>query len=169
MARGGKESPLFTLDGIRRFHGWTHSSLSLVLGHLATHAASYTKEVAGFGFPTLREQVIHIFNCEGLWVHSLQHLPYTDCQPASFPDVAAARRLQTETSQRTLAYLSKLTDPELNAETQLHFPDGDTARCTPALVLHHVLTHAFHHKGQIAAMCRQLGHPIRDTDLNNFA
>jgi uncharacterized damage-inducible protein DinB len=31
-----------------------------------------------------------------------------------------------------------------------------------------VLTHAFHHKGQIVAMCRALGHPTTDTDLNQF-
>jgi uncharacterized damage-inducible protein DinB len=51
---------------------------------------------------------------------------------------------------------------------QLHFSDGDTAVRTPALILHHLLTHAFHHKGQIVAMCRTLGHPAPDTDLNQF-
>jgi uncharacterized damage-inducible protein DinB len=34
--------------------------------------------------------------------------------------------------------------------------------------LHHLLTHTFHHKGQIVAMCRVLGHPAPDTDLNQF-
>ncbi|WP_125488078.1 DinB family protein [Edaphobacter aggregans] len=38
----------------------------------------------------------------------------------------------------------------------------------PALILHHVLTHAFHHKGQIVAMCRALVQPAPDTDLNHF-
>jgi uncharacterized damage-inducible protein DinB len=51
---------------------------------------------------------------------------------------------------------------------QLRFPDGDTAVRTPALILHHLLTHAFHHKGQTVAMCRILGHPAPDTDLNQF-
>jgi uncharacterized damage-inducible protein DinB len=65
--------------------------------------------------------------------------------------------------------LSTLTNQELNADRELHFSDGDVAVRTPALVLHHVLTHAFHHKGQIVAMRRALGHPARDTDLNQFA
>jgi uncharacterized damage-inducible protein DinB len=64
--------------------------------------------------------------------------------------------------------LSTLTNQQLNADTKLHFSDGDVAVRTPALVLHHVLTHAFHHKGQIVAMCRVLGHPAPDTDLNQF-
>jgi len=29
----------------------------------------------------------------------------------------------------------------------------------------HVITHAFHHKGQIVAMLRILGYPAPDTDL----
>jgi uncharacterized damage-inducible protein DinB len=70
--------------------------------------------------------------------------------------------------QQTTAYLSRLTEEQLNTGSELHFSDGDTAVRTPALVLHHVFTHAFHHKGQIVAMCRVLGHPAPDTDLNQF-
>lgn len=160
---------MFTLDGSRKFHGWTHATLALLLDHLSTIPTSgYTKEISGFGFPTLREQVIHIFNCEGFWIHTLQGLQYVDRNPAEYSSVTDARRLQEEVSRQTLAYLFELTDQQLNTNTELHFPDGDRAVRTPALVLHHVLTHAFHHKGQIAAMCRVLGYPTSDTDLNQF-
>ena len=50
--------------------------------------------------------------------------------------------------------------------TTLTFEDGCTETATPAYYLHHVMTHAFHHKGQIAAMCRLLGRPFtQDMDL----
>ena len=160
---------MFTLDGVRKFHGWTHESLNLVLDHLSTIPTSdYVKEVPHFGFRTLRDQLIHIFNCEGLWIHLLQGLRYVDRKPEEYPVVADARLLQQEVTERTHAYLSNLTEQQLNSDTELHFSDGDAAIRTPALILHHMLTHAFHHKGQIAAMCRALGHPLRDTDLNNF-
>jgi uncharacterized damage-inducible protein DinB len=158
---------LFTLDGVRKFHGWTHASLNLVLDHLSTMPANdYVSELSGFGFRTLREQAIHIFNCEGFWVRTLQGLPYADRTVEECPLLADVRRLQKEVSQSTHAYLSALTDQQLNADTELRFSDGDFAVRTPALILHHVLTHAFHHKGQIAAMCRTLGRPAPDTDLN---
>jgi uncharacterized damage-inducible protein DinB len=161
---------VFTLDGVRKFHGWTHASLDLVLDHLSTMPADdYVREVSGFGFPTLREQAIHIFNCEGFWVHTLQGLRYANRTLDQRPAVAGVKLLQNEVGHSTHAYLSTLTNEQLNADTELHFPDGDVAVRTPALVLHHVLTHAFHHKGQIVAMCRALGHPARDTDLNQFA
>jgi uncharacterized damage-inducible protein DinB len=160
---------VFTLDGIREFHGWTHASLSLLLDHLSTlPEVDYTKELAGFGFPTVRQQVVHLFNCEGFWIHTLQGLPFRDRDPADCPAVTDARLLQQEVRRQTLAYLSGLSDQQLNADAELHFPDGDVAVRTPALVLHHVLTHAFHHKGQVVAMCRLLGHPAPDTDLNQF-
>jgi uncharacterized damage-inducible protein DinB len=160
---------MFTLDGVRKFHGWTHASLNLVLDHLsAMPADDYVTEVSGFGFPTLRQQAIHIFNCEAFWVHTLQGSWYTDRTVEDCPDLADVRRLQTEVSQSTHAYLSALSNQQLNANTELHFSDGDVAVRTPALILHHVLTHAFHHKGQIVAMCRVLGRPARDTDLNQF-
>jgi uncharacterized damage-inducible protein DinB len=36
---------------------------------------------------------------------------------------------------------------------------------SPAFIVLHVITHAFHHKGQIVAMLRILGYPAPDTDL----
>ena len=160
----------FTLEGIQKFHGWAHASLNLLLDHVATIPQSeYQKEIPGFGFPSVRNQMIHIFNCEGFWIHTLQGLPYVDRNPSEFPTVVDARLLKQQVSRETLAYLSSLTNEQLNSDAELHFPDGDTAVRTPALVLHHVLTHAFHHKGQIVAMCRLLGHPAPDTDMNNFA
>lgn len=36
---------------------------------------------------------------------------------------------------------------------------------SPAFILLHVITHAFHHKGQVVAMLRILGYPAPDTDL----
>jgi uncharacterized damage-inducible protein DinB len=164
-----KEYPVFTLDGIEKLHGWTHSSLSLLLDHLSTlPATDYAKAVPAFVFPTLREQVIHILNCEGFWIHMLEGLPYVDRDPAECPAVVDARRFQQEVGRQTHRYLSGLTEQTLNSTIELRFPDGDVAVRTPALILHHALTHAFHHKGQIVAMSRALGHPAPDTDLNQF-
>jgi uncharacterized damage-inducible protein DinB len=160
---------VFTTDGIQQLHEWAHASISIVLDHLSTFpAADYQKELPGFGFSTLQKQVVHIFNCEGFWIHVIKGLPYVDRDPATCSDVADARLLQQQVSRWTEEYLLALSNQQLNSDAELRFPDGDFAVRTPALVLHHVLTHAFHHKGQIAAMCRQLGRPMPDTDLNQF-
>ncbi|HEX8895388.1 MAG TPA: DinB family protein, partial [Terriglobales bacterium] len=140
-----------------------------LLDHLSSiPATDYGKVLPAVGFPTLRDQVIHIFNCEGFWIQTLQGLSYVDRSPAQCPVVADARLFEQEVVQQTHTYLTGLTDRQLNRDTELNFSDGDIAIRTPALILHHVLTHAFHHKGQIVAMCRALGHPAPDTDLNQI-
>ncbi|MGC2637036.1 MAG: DinB family protein [Acidobacteriaceae bacterium] len=160
---------MFTLDGIRKFHAWTHASLDVLFDHLAELPASdFMRELPGFGYASIHAQVIHLLACEARWVRRLQGQPTGDWNPAQWPSLVDARKLQREIAAQTLAYLAALTDQLLNTGTTLHFPDGDTAVRTPALVLHHVFTHAFHHKGQVVAMCRILGHPAPDTDLNQF-
>ena len=159
---------MFTLDGILKFHSWTHSSLTLLFDHLETlSAAEYAKELPGFGYSSIRAQVVHLLGCEVRWVSRLRGIPVGDWNPARWPTVADARTLQAETRAQTLDYLSGLSEQQLNSNAELRFTDGVFHR-TPALVLHHVFTHAFHHKGQVVAMCRLLGHPAPDTDLNQF-
>lgn len=160
---------MFTVDGIREFHRWTHASITVLLDHLSTIPTNeYAQELPNFGIPTLRRQVIHIFNCEGVWVQALQRQSYVDRTLLDCPTIESARALQDESSARTVAYLSGLTDQRLNAATELRFSDGDVMIRKPSFVLHHVLTHAFHHKGQIVAMCRALGHPAPDTDMSQI-
>ena len=160
---------MFTLPGVCKFYDWTQTSITLLLNHLSTiPSTEYAKEVPGFGFPTVRAQVIHILNCEGFWINTLQAIPFDDEDPANWPAVSDARLLQSEVSIRTLNYLSRLSEENLIAPMELRFSDGDVAVRTPALILHHILTHAFHHKGQIVSMCRILGYPAPDTDLSQF-
>jgi len=157
---------VFTLEGIREFHRWTHVNVTMVLDYLVSiPEGDYTREVGGFGFPTLREQVIHILNCEGFWVRSLQGFSYVDREPAAYPEVGDARLMQQEVGEQTVKYLAGLTDEQLNVETRLKFPGGETHLRTPARVLHHIFTHAYRHEGQIVAMCRALGHPPLDAHV----
>lgn len=166
---GEREESMFGIDGIRRFHTWTHLCFGRLLDHLATLSqADYTREIPNFGFATLRAQAIHVLNCEGFWIHTLQGARYVDRNPDDYPTVDDARLLQQEIARQTLDYLSKLTDRQLNSNTEMRFPNGDVTVRTPALILHHVFTHAFHHKGQMAAMCTAIGHPATGTDLNHF-
>ena len=91
---------MFTLAGIRQFHGWTHGSLTLLLNHLSTiPATEYAKEVPGFGFPTIRAQVIHS-ELRGLSDQNAPKAhPFDDQDPTNWPSVSDARRLQSEVSR----------------------------------------------------------------------
>jgi uncharacterized damage-inducible protein DinB len=157
---------LFTVAGIKNFHDWTHATLSILLKHLeGLPTAEYTKTMEGFGLLSIRNQVVHMLECETRWVSRAQGRAFSYFDPAMYPAVADARDLQQKVVRETLAYLRSINEEQLNQEIALHLPEGESISRTPGGLLHHVLTHAFHHKGQIVAMCRTLGHSAPNTDL----
>ena len=78
--------------------------------------------------------------------------------PALF---AAKHRIR----EGTLAYLGSLTEDQLNTTLNERPADWGGELKSPAFILLHVITHAFHHKGQVVAMLRIVGYPAPDTDL----
>ena len=48
----------------------------------------------------------------------------------------------------------------------MEWAPGQGVDITPALMLSHIITHGFHHKGQVVAMCRLMGYPPPETDLD---
>ena len=74
---------------------------------------------------------------------------------------AAKARIQ----RATQAYLGDLREDELNTTLAERPVDWGGELRSPAFILLHVITHAFHHKGQVVAMLRILGYPAPDTDL----
>jgi uncharacterized damage-inducible protein DinB len=65
----------------------------------------------------------------------------------------------------TRTYLGGLTEEQLNTTLAQRPVDWGGELRSPSFILLHVITHAFHHKGQVVAMLRILGYPTPDTDL----
>jgi uncharacterized damage-inducible protein DinB len=83
-----------------------------------------------------------------------------DC-PTMADLLAAKNRIRTATQ----AYVSGLTEAQLNMTLTDRPVDWGGELRSPGFILLHVITHAFHHKGQVVAMLRILGYPAPDTDL----
>ena len=158
---------MFTKEGIKALHAWTHECLDLVFDHAEKLPTPlFVKEMEGFGIASVRNLLAHILYCEAGWVHALQDdLPYAEWKYADYPTVASLREARKQVFAETLAYLDGLSEAQLNA-TVARRPKGWTKPLrSPAFILHHILTHAFHHKGQVVTMFRMLGYPAPDTDL----
>jgi uncharacterized damage-inducible protein DinB len=61
--------------------------------------------------------------------------------------------------------LDRLSETELNRPLKERPREWVGELKSPVFILLHVLTHTFHHKGQVVAMLRTLGYPAPDTDL----
>ena len=99
------------------------------------------------------------------WIHDLQNGAFPgwgerDCP--TMPNLLAAKE---RIRGATRIYLGDLTEEQLNTTLTTRPVDWGGELRSPAFILLHVITHAFHHKGQIVAMLRILGYPAPDTDL----
>ena len=84
---------------------------------------------------------------------------------------SSLRQLRQRIANSTAAYIEQISPDELNQPLTLRSEDGaqHSEVYTPAFILLHVCTHAFHHKGQAVAICRLLGAPAPDTDIQRTA
>jgi uncharacterized damage-inducible protein DinB len=144
----------------------THERLDLLLSHAALLSEErFVAEISGFGVVSIRDQFSHIIQCEQGWVHALQDIPWTPWPREDSATLDHVRRAKQHKMTETITYLDQLSDIELSTELVRRPKDWLGPLRSPGFILHHVITHAFHHKGQIVAMFRLLGHPAPDTDL----
>jgi uncharacterized damage-inducible protein DinB len=157
---------MFTKAGIIELHSATHDRLDILLRHVATVPDTLLREpVAGFGFPTVWKQLVHILIVEEGWVHDLQYKAFAGWREEDVPTMAALLAEKRRILDATRAYLETLGEGQLNT-TLANRPEGWFGELrSPAFILLHLITHTFHHKGQVVAMLRALGHPTPDTDL----
>jgi uncharacterized damage-inducible protein DinB len=158
---------MFTLEGLLAFHTWTQHSYRLLYEHAAgLTAAQLLQPLDGFGFATVRDQLVHIAMCEDAWVSRAKGLEFKRWDYTGFTDARAIYAAYEPAAQRTRDWLASLTPEELMTPRPIMFSPTEGITIAPAPMLHHILTHGYHHKGQVVAMCRLLGHPAPETDLD---
>jgi uncharacterized damage-inducible protein DinB len=157
---------MFNRQGIEQLHGWTHQSLDIVLNHISTVAPERLREaLPGFGIPTVWKQLTHVLEVEEAWVCALQSKPRLRWRDEDCPNLNALLANKRRVQDATRAYLDSLTETQLNATLATRPNEWVGELKSPAFILLHVVTHTFHHKGQVVAMLRTLGYPAPDTDL----
>ena len=157
---------MFAKAGIVDLHGTTHERLNLLLSHVATVPDNVLREsISGFGHPSVWKQLVHILSCEEGWVHDLQDKTFVGLREEDVSTMTELLATKRRIRDTTRAYLDSLSEEQLNATLTKRPQDWGGELRSPAFILLHVITHAFHHKGQIVAMLRILGHPAPDTDL----
>jgi uncharacterized damage-inducible protein DinB len=152
---------VYTPAALLDMHARGHRSLAGLIRHLGTMDAPLLKlDLPGFGFPTIMLQLTHAFLAEAYWIGVLQgRLPHTTDEP-DLPDVANLEALRADTAAATRAYLESTVAADLNAPKDVRVWPDTPRTLVPAHIVVRTITHLFDHKGQVAAMCRTLGHPI---------
>lgn len=152
---------MFTVQAMLGMHAGAHASLRGLLEHCATlEAGALCRDFAGFGYPSVSTQFAHLIGAEAYWVGVLQGRWEVDEDDPVFTETAALEAYRAQMAAATRAYLEGATTEELNtARPMMTWPRTERV-LVPARAILRVVTHAYDHKGQIAALCRLLGKPI---------
>jgi uncharacterized damage-inducible protein DinB len=159
-------SATFTTSGVLTLHRAMHESLDIVFAHAATFPPEQLKrDVPGFGRGCVHDQLIHIVAVESRWVGRLQNVSLDPFDASAYTTLTSIEDARTQVMEHTVAYITALGDVALDRVLPERPREWIGPLRSPGFILHHIITHTFHHKGQIASMFRLLGAPIGDTDL----
>jgi uncharacterized damage-inducible protein DinB len=120
-------------------------------------------------FRSVRDTLVHIFLVEWLWLERwhgrspIKYPPATD-----FPNIESVRRRRAEVERNLLDYAASLTKEDLDRVIS-HTTTAGVPQAAPLWqMLQHLVNHGTYHRGQVAAMLRQLDAKPIATDLIFF-
>lgn len=159
---------MFTKDALLRYHELAHEGLAKLLEHtLSLPQEKFREALLGFAAPSVRAQLCHMLDCEAFWVLAIQgrgNEPYDWEHASDLQTAAELAGYREQVAQTTRNWLASETKESLNSKREVN-DNGWFNSGIPAEMLLHLITHAYHHKGQVVAMCRLLGYPAPMTDM----
>lgn len=125
----------------------------------------FTKSVETFGWGgSIRNLLTHIANTYQFWIgHNVLKENVTFPDYESIKNISDAIDLYDNVNFIMEAFFTKfaeLKDLKINYEI-----NGVSGESNPFRIFTHVITHEFHHKGQILSLSRKLGYIPIDTDI----
>lgn len=137
---------------------------------LVTSAAKLTEEERLRDFKHSDRSVLgtlaHVFAADRVWIHRVHGL-----QTAKFLDPETDLRMEAlenewpAVRQQWHDLAAGLTDPEANAMVAYKDLRGNAYETPLWQIVLHVVNHATHHRGQVSAMLRAMGHTPPPVDL----
>src|SRR5688572_11245165 len=113
---------------------------------------------------SIRNLLVHIGNTYEFWIgkHALNESVAIRCYE-EVRNLHEAASYFSEVDVLMMRFLAAISENPL-AETMIQL-DGKKIRTSPLQLFSHVITHEFHHKGQILSLSRHLGYVPVDTDI----
>lgn len=149
------------LDTYLAYNRWANRRLLRAVGELTPDA--FSKDLHA-SFDSVRGTLVHILWGEwgwlGFWrdVRFIPELPLED-----FPTVSALEASWSELEQAQQEYVDTLAEEDLSAQRTV-----DDYCYTLGELIHHLLNHSTHHRGQVVCLLRQLGATPPATDFRDF-
>ena len=130
--------------------------------------ADLNTSVPAYENRTIRYLLIHTANTYFHWLlYFALKKPFNLLNDEGFITISQMRQLYAEVDDTMAVFLANFTE-RLDIPLNGTLSRNRQVSATPLQLFTHVITHEFHHKGQIMSMCRSLGHIPPDTDVIRF-
>ena len=115
---------------------------------------------------SIRDILVHSVSASGFWISLLQNRGHDRLDPASYPNIEAVLPVIEEVSDRVHHVLTNAEEAWFVRKAVFSLPSSKTMEeLVPAWVAVHMLTHEYHHKGQIVTIARMMGYEPPETDF----
>ncbi len=142
-----------------------HGNLTKLLEHCSQfNAEELNREIAGFGYPTIRLQLHHEIAGEKYWIGVIQGRMDVDDDDPDYPTIESLEAYCQQIFSATEKYLHSASPDELNSPRRMITWGNKERILIPAHIIIRTQTHYYHHQGQIVAICRLLGKPLNGND-----
>jgi uncharacterized damage-inducible protein DinB len=119
----------------------------------------YTFEHPDFAYGSLRNIQAHIAGCYEFWLAEMALK--LESSPKNFELLLNAPAMRAAFVGIDALVLQALEAfQNLDAPLELTLPEGNLMMVSQRWLILHPITHEFHHKGQLLALARVLGHPL---------
>ena len=157
---------MYTAEALADLHERGHRNVRKRVEHCGRlDAEQVDREIAGFGHPSVRLQLIHAIGAEAYWIGVLEGRMDAQDRDGVLLTIASVAAWRDAVAAATDAYLRAASSRELNTPRTMTTFGGKERTLVPAHVVLRTLTHLYHHQGQVVAMCRLLGSPAAGLDF----
>lgn len=126
----------------------------------------FTKEFEHFGRGSIRNLLVHICNTYQFWIGKFslkQDILFA--KALDIQDITQVKELFTQVNDLIKIFLQEFENQLDKPIVEQNFAGDKTLEIPPLTLFTHVITHEFHHKGQILSMGRHIGYIPPDTDV----
>ena len=153
------------LEMLQQQYDWgraARKNLFAFLEEIPSHTLHHT--VPDFGYETIIKTHIHVADSYRFWLESFSFKKLSEHRETTVhemerADVKYVRDKFMEVDEIVQRFLNAYCDRWFEPIEQGEEWQGYPRTPTPLLLLTHVETHEFHHKGQIVSMAKHLGNP----------
>jgi uncharacterized damage-inducible protein DinB len=149
------------------YNDWANARLFSRCAELS--ADQWSQELGG-SFPTLLSVVAHVVGGEWIWLQRWKgESPTSAPDWFTCPSASALRNALEDVEAERRQFLRSLTKEDFERDVQYTLLDGSRGTLPLSTLLRHAMNHSTYHRGQIAAMLRQMNVAPPPTDLLVYA